>query len=167
MTETAPAMNLPDGRFSGRVEFAQLIRLAFAAAAGQGWQSIILSDCTFEDWPLGERVVAQSLNDWSMSGRKLTMLARNYDEVGRRHARFGMWRRTWSHIVDCRANTAISHDDFPSALWSPVWMLRRLDLSRSTGVSSIQPGRRIALKEQLEACLKLSSPAFASTTLGL
>ena len=167
MTDTPPAVTLPVGRFGGPAEFAQLVRLAFAAAAGQGWQSIILSDSTFEDWPLGERAVAQSLNDWSMSGRKLIMLAKNYNEVTRRHARFGVWRRTWSHIVDCRANTAISQDDFPSALWAPGWMLRRLDLARSTGISTSEPARRVALKEQLDACLKLSSPAFAATTLGL
>ena len=167
MTDTSPAITLPVGRFGGPAEFAQLVRVAFAAAAGQGWQSIILSDSTFEDWPLGERVVAQSLNDWSMSGRKLTMLAKNYNEVTRRHARFAVWRRTWSHIVDCRANTALSQGDFPSALWSPGWMFRRLDLARSTGISTSEPGRRVALKEQLDACLRLSSPAFAATTLGL
>ena len=86
---------LPQGRFEGPTEFSDLIRLAFATAASQGWREIIICDSTFEDWPLGERVVAQALNDWSKSGRKLTMLAKNYNEVMRRHARFVTWRRTW------------------------------------------------------------------------
>jgi len=158
---------LPQGRFEGPTEFAGLIRLAFAAAAAQGWRNIIICDSTFEDWPLGERAVAQSLNDWSSSGRKLTMLAKNYNEVMRRHARFVTWRRTWAHIIECRANASISPDDMPSALWSPAWVFQRLDLTRSTGVSGAEAARRVALRERLDECLKFSSPAFAATTLGL
>lgn len=162
-----PEILLPQGRFEGPSEFADLIRLAFAAAAAQGWREIIICDSTFEDWPLGERVVAQSLNEWSKTGRKLTMLAKNYNEVMRRHARFVTWRRTWSHIIECRANAAISPDDMPSALWSPDWVFHRLDLARSTGVSGAEATRRVAMKERLNECLKLSAPAFAATTLGL
>ncbi len=158
---------LPQGRFNGPTEFGELVRSAFAAAAAQGWREIIICDSTFEDWPLGERAVAQSLQDWSKSGRKLTMLASNYNEVMRRHARFVAWRRTWSHIVDCRAHAAVAAGDVPSALWSPAWVFQRLDLARSTGVSGAEPARRVALREQLAESLKLSSPAFAATTLGL
>lgn len=164
---TVALNDLPQGRFEGPTEFAELVRVAFAAAAAQGWRNIIICDSTFENWPLGERAVAQSLNDWSGSGRKLTMLAKNYSEVMRRHARFVTWRRTWSHIIECRANTTISHDDMPSALWSPAWVFQRLDLARSTGVSGSEAARRVALKERLDECLKLSSPAFAAATLGL
>lgn len=158
---------LPQGRFGGPTEFAELVRTAFAAAAAQGWRDIIICDSTFEDWPLGERAVVQSLQDWSKSGRKLTMLAKNYNEVMRRHARFVTWRRTWAHIVECRANAAISHEDMPSALWSPVWVFQKLDMARCTGVSGSEAARKVALKERLDECLKLSSPSFAATTLGL
>lgn len=167
MTDELPVDELPQGRFSGPVEFAQLVRLAFAAAAEQGWQNIILCDSTFEDWPLGERAVTQSLNDWAKSGRKLTMLAKSYQEITRRHARFVTWRRTWSHIVECRASAAVTAQDMPSALWSPGWVFQRMDTVRSTGFSGCEPARRIALKEQLATCLRLSAPAFAATTLGL
>ena len=162
-----PPEPLPSGRFEGRLAFTELIRHALATAAHEGWRELILCDANFEDWPLGERAVAQSLNDWSKSGRRLTMLAKNYNEVSRRHARFVTWRRTWSHIIECRANTTISPDDMPSALWSPAWVFQRLDLARSTGVSGAEAARRVALKERLNECLKLSSPAFAATTLGL
>ena len=158
---------LPQERFSGPAEFAELIRCAFAAAAAQGWRHIIICDCTFEDWPLGERAVAQSLNDWSKSGRKLTMLAKNYDKLIRRHARFVTWRRKWAHIVECRSNAAISADDLPSALWSPVWVFQRLDLDRCLGLAGSEAARRLALKERLDECLRRSSPAFAASTLGI
>ena len=167
MTPNNPILNLPQGRFNGSTEFAEMIRLAFATAAAQGWRELILSDSSFEDWPLGERLVAQSLNDWSASGRKLTMLARNYDPLVRRHARFVTWRRTWSHLVTCRSNVAVSAEDFPSALWSPVWAFQRLDLERCTGMAGGEPARRVQLREQLDECLRRSSPAFPATTLGI
>lgn len=158
---------LPQGRFSGPSEFAALVRLAFATAAAGGWREIILSDSNFEDWPLGERAVVQSLNDWSRSGCKLTMVARNYDEVMRRHARFVTWRRTWAHIVECRRNAYLSADDWPSGLWSRTWVLQRLDLVRCTGIAGSEPARRVTFKERLDECLRRSSPGFPATTLGI
>jgi hypothetical protein len=159
-----PSPPLLQGRFAGRSEFAELVRQGFAAAAAQGWREIIICDATFEDWPLGERVVAQSLNDWAASGRKLTMLAQDYAEVTRRHARFVIWRRTWSHTVECRGHAS---GDLPSIFWSPGWAFERLDLVHSTGVAGSEAGRRVALKERLTEKLQRSSPAFAASTLGL
>ena len=165
---TAPDLPiLLEGRFGGPGEFSALVRLAFATAAARGWREIILSDSSFEDWPLGERAVAQSLHDWSRSGRRLTMLAKSYDELTRRHARFVTWRRTWAHIVECRKNATISADDLPSALWTPGWVFQRLDLARCTGVAGSEPARRVLLKERLDECLRKSSPGFPTTTLGL
>lgn len=158
---------LPEGRFSGPKEFAEVIRQALATAAEQGWREMIWCDSTFADWPLGERAVAQCLNDWSRSGRKLTVLAANYSEIVRQHSRFVTWRQRWAHIVDCRSNSAVAESDVLSALWSPGWVFQRLDSGRCTGFSGTGAGRRVALKERLDACLKLSSPAFAATTLGL
>lgn len=163
----SPAPSSPpllQGRFAGRSEFTELVRQSFAAAAAQGWREIILCDATFEDWPLGERVVAQSLHDWAASGRKLTMLAQDYAEVIRRHARFVTWRRTWSHIVECRGHAS---GDLPSVFWSPGWAFERLDLVHSTGVAGSEAARRVALRERLAEKLLRSSPAFPATTLGI
>jgi hypothetical protein len=170
MSTLPPEAALPpllEGRFSGRDTFADLIRLALATAAAQGWREIILSDPDFEDWPLGERAVAQALNDWSRSGRKFTLLAADYAELGRRHARFVTWRRTWAHLVECRKNAATSADSLPSALWSPGWVLERMDLPRCIGTAGSEVARRVALKERLNEVLLKSSPAFPATTLGL
>ena len=158
---------LVQGRFTGAAEFSELIRTAFSAAASEGWREIIISDSSFEDWPLGERRVAQALNDWSGAGRKLTMLAKTYTEVTRRHARFVSWRRTWAHLVECRGNSALSADAFPSALWSPVYVFQRLDLRHCSGIAGAEAARRVALREQLDECLRRSSPAFPATTLGI
>ena len=164
---TAAPAALPEGRFSGRSEFGALVRQALATAAAQGWPEIIWCDPDFTDWPLGERVVAQALNDWSSSGRRLTLLATNYDIMFGRHARFATWRRTWSHLVECRKSGAASMGNLPSALWSPVWMFERLDIGRSTGVASSDAARRIALKERLSERLLNSSAGFGVSVLGL
>jgi hypothetical protein len=158
---------LPTGRFSGRKVFQQLVRDAFACAAREGWREIILSDADFEDWPLAERAVVQSLEAWSQTGRQCTLLARRYDGVVRNHARFVAWRRTWSHIIEARACSTADGAELPSAIWSPGWVLQRLDAERCTGMSGSEPERRLRLRENLHEWLRKSSPSFPATTLGL
>jgi hypothetical protein len=165
MPQSADA--LPSGRFAGRQAFQQIVRDALAHAARQGWREIVLADASFEDWPLGERAVVQSLYDWSAAGRRCTLLARRWNEVVRMHARFVTWRRTWSHIIDARACHSADPLELPSAIWSPDWVMQRLDLERCTGVSGAEPDRRVALQENLRDWLARSSPSFPAHTLGL
>jgi hypothetical protein len=158
---------LPEGRFGGRSEFSNLIRSAFRAAALQGWREIIICDIGFDDWPLGERAVTDALADWSRTGRKLTMIAKSYDAVVRRHPRFVTWRRTWSHIAECRAIASGQGENLPSAMWTPDWVFERLDLERSAGYCGREASRRVALREGLNERLLKSAAAFPATTLGL
>lgn len=161
------ADSLPSGRFSGREAFSQLVRDAFDCAAREGWREIILSDATFEDWPLRERSVVESLQNWSASGRHMVLLASRYDELIRLHPRFVSWRKTWGHILDCRVSRAAAPTDFPSAIWSQNWFLHRIDPQHSTGVCGTERERSIALKEVLDEKIRNSSPGFAASTLGL
>lgn len=163
-----PPAPLPQGRFDGRTAFQQLVRDALAAAAREGWQQITISDADFHDWPLGERAVVESLQAWARSGRRFTMLARNYDEVVRRHARLVTWRRTWDHIVTCRTSAAADRLDIPSAIWSPGWVLQRLDPDRCVGVTGSEPERRVLLRETLNEWVRSkSAPGFPASVLGL
>ena len=91
---------LPQGSFLGRVAFMQLIRDALEQAAQQGWKQMIWSDLNFEDWPLHEKAVSDSLFAWASSGRKLVMLSKSYDSILRYKPRMVTWRQKWSHIVD-------------------------------------------------------------------
>jgi hypothetical protein len=158
---------LPVGRFAGRKAFQQLVRDALACAAREGWREIILSDPNFEDWPLGERAVAEALEAWSATGRQCTLLARRYDDVLRRHARFVTWRKTWSHIIEARACASADPLELPSAIWSPGWVLRRLDPGNCIGITGSEPERRLLLRDNLQEWLKKSSPSFPASTLGL
>lgn len=166
-TPAAPAAGLPSRRFEGREDFRQLVRDALATAAREGWREIVLSDASFEDWPLGERAVAESLQAWSRTGRHMVLLARRYDEVQRQHARFVRWRGLWSHIVSASACASADPLDLPSAIWSPAWVLERRDMERCNGYCGSEPERRVALRELLDAWLQKAAPAFPATTLGL
>ena len=167
MTNALPGEPLPRGRFSGREAFAQLVRDALDGAAREGWRELILSDASFADWPLRERSVVESLQAWSMSGRRLVMLASRYDEVLRLHPRFVAWRKAWDHIIECRVSRAAVPADFPSAIWSAGWFMHRLDPLRSNGVCGSDPERGVQLKEFLEEMIRNSAPGFPASTLGL
>ena len=158
---------LPTGRFDGRETFRRLVRDALAAAAREGWREIILADADFADWPLGERGVAESLQAWSRTGRRCTLLARSYDHAIRHHARFVQWRVAWSHIITAVACPSADVLDMPSAIWSPAWVLERRDPDRSAGYSGYEAERRVLLREQLQEWLLKSTPAFPASTLGL
>ncbi len=158
---------LLEGPFDGRNAFQQLVRDALATAAREGWREIILCDASFEDWPLGESAVAQSLNAWSKTGRSFTILAKRYDGLITKHPRFVTWRSRWSHIIEARGVSSADAMDFPSAIYSPGWVMRRLDLVRSKGVAGSDAQRRLLQREEINEWLGKSSPAFAATTLGL
>jgi hypothetical protein len=162
-----PQAALLDGSFDGRSAFQQLVRDALATAAREGWRSITLVDASFEDWPLGERAVVESLSAWSQTGRSFTILAKRFDALVAKHHRFVTWRGQWSHIIDARGVPSADAESFPSALYSPGWVLRRLDPVRSKGVAGPEAQRRVLLREQINEWLGKSSPAFAATTLGL
>ncbi len=159
--------SLPEGRFEGRARFQELVRLAFAHAAAQGWKRLILSDRDFADWPLGERAVTESLQAWASSGRRIHFLARDYRLVSSLHPRLVQWRQSWSHIVEARQVSGRGSDELPSALWSDDWTLERLDDQHDAMVASRIPARRVALHERIDGFWRRGQPGFASSVLGL
>jgi hypothetical protein len=167
MSDTSESGRLPEGRFEGREDFRQLVREALAAAAREGWRELVLSDASFNDWPLGERAVTDSLRAWSKTGRSITLLAKRYDDVVRMHPRFVTWRGTWTHIVTAMGCSSADALDLPSAIWSPSWVMERRDIEHCVGYCGYEPERRVALRENLNEWLLKASPAFPSSTLGL
>jgi hypothetical protein len=158
-----------EGRYAGREAFRQLLRDGLVAAFQASAPELILSDPDFSDWPLGEHVVVQGLNDWALAGssRKLTMLAANYDEVVRRHALFVAWRVRWAHKIECRRWRQGDPLELPSLLWTPRWAMQRDDIDRCTGLASCAPRWRVAMREQIEQWLRRSVAGFPASTLGV
>ncbi len=158
---------LLEGAFAGRKDFQQLIRDAIAQAADEGWREMIWMDLNFADWPLGERSVEASLQAWSETGRKLTIVAKRFDTVISMHHRFVSWRKQWSHIIEARSVSSASDEEFPSVILAPNWAMHRLQPALCKGVAGYEAKRRVDLRELTNEWLAISSPAFASTTLGL
>lgn len=155
------------GAFSGRESFRQLIRDALACAAQEGWPELILSDASFEDWPLNERATAEALQAWARSGRRMTLLARRWDDVPRQHARFVNWRVRWGHLITAWACPSAQTLEFPSAIWSPQWVLERRDKDNFAGWCGNEARRRLLCRETLGEWIKKSTPGFPASVLGL
>ncbi len=158
---------LPQGRLSGRTAFAQAVRDALQAAASQGWGELILCDGNFADWPLGERAVVEALQAWSRRGRRFVMLAADYGAVRLQHPRFVSWRQTWDHIIECRLARDVNPNEYPSVLWSPEWVLQRIDVEHDVMICDSAPARRVELRQLLDECQRNSSPGFPASVLGL
>jgi hypothetical protein len=158
---------LPQGRLQGRSVFAQAVRDALRTAAHEDWKELILCDADFADWPLGERAVVESLQAWARSGRRFVMLAMDYSGLPRQHARFVGWRQTWDHIIECRVCRAGDALAFPSVLWSPAWVMQRIDTERDVLVCDRDAARRVGLRQVLDEWRRDSAPGFAASVLGL
>ncbi|MEN9373174.1 MAG: hypothetical protein RIR79_726 [Pseudomonadota bacterium] len=156
-----------DQSFAGYTEFADAIRLALQRAASEQWKKMVWCDATFHEWPLGERAVIASLNTWAGAGRQLIMIAHDYQYLVRHNPRFVQWRKTWSHLIECRARHGVDAEEFSSVLWSPHWAMHRIDTVRHRGSVGLEPQKRVLLKENLDEYYRQSSPAFPATTLGL
>jgi hypothetical protein len=153
---------------TSRSEFHDAVRRALADAAEQGSRELWLCDSDFADWPLSELSVVETLARWAKSHRHMHLLASHYDEFPRKHARWNAWRRTWSHIVSCRANAELEAGQMPTMLLVPgLVTVRLVDPIRYRGSASRKPADAIDAREQLDAVLQRSEEAFPVTSLGL
>jgi peptidyl-tRNA hydrolase len=153
---------------TSRNQFHEALRTAFAEAADAGCREIWLCDDDYGDWPLNERGVIEQLTRWAESHRRLTVIARHFDEVTRRHARWVEWRRQWSHVVQCRANNELEAGQMPVLLVAPgAACVRLADPVHYRGSLSRETADAIVWRETIDAVLQRSEEAFPATTLGL
>lgn len=161
-------MNDDTGTIGSRNEFHDALRTAFAEAADVGCREILLCDDDFADWPLGERRVVEDLTRWAASHRSLVVVARHFDEVARRHARWVEWRRSWSHVVQCRANNELEAGQMPILLLAPgAASVRLVDRVHYRGTLSRDKADAVVWREALDAVLQRSEESFPPTLLGL
>lgn len=151
-----------------RLEFHDALRDAFAEVARVGCRELWLADEDFGDWPLGEAAVVDQLTQWAHSHRRLTVVARHFDEVVRRHARWVEWRRQWSHVVECRAFEDAEAGEIPTLLLATgLVSVRLFDPVHHRGALSHDPADSIRYRELIDAVSQRSVAAFPATTLGL
>ena len=151
-----------------RAGFLAAVRGALAQAADAGAREIFLADPDFAEWPLGERMVVDTLSRWADSQRRLTLVAHRFDELGRRQLRFVEWRRQWSHVVHCRSDDDLQTEQVPTVLLVPgLACVRVLDRVRYRGTVSRRAIDQVQCRETFDALLQRSVEAFPVTTLGL
>ena len=114
------------------------------------------------------RGVVEQLTRWAAAHRSLTVIARHFDEVARRHARWVEWRRQWSHVVQCRANNELEAGKMPIMLLAPgATSVRLVDAVHYRGSVSRTSADAVVWREAVDAVLQRSEEAFPATMLGL
>ena len=151
-----------------REQFHQALRDAFAEAAAIGCREILMCDDHFADWPLNEVEVVEHLAQWATAQRKITVLARNFEQIARLHPRWVAWRRTRSHVIECRSNNELEAGQMPTLLLMPgVLTLKLVDAVNYRGSVSRHAGDAVLARESFDAVLQRSEEAFPATDLGL
>jgi len=151
-----------------RLDFQEALRAAVMECARIGSRELWMCDEDFADWPLNDGALINALTQWAMPHRKLTVLARDYDEVVRRHPRWVEWRRTWSHVVECRAQEEAENRELPTLLLAPSLVCVRLfDRIHFRGSVSRDTADILRNRELIDAVSQRSVESFPASTLGL
>ena len=155
--------------FEGSVEFAQALQRALAHASEQGTRRVCWCDEDFTWWPLGDADWVAQLTRWArVTGRELVMIARDYAVIERRHPRFAVWRRDWSHVIQCLVPDETRIAALPT-LWidSDDQALRVFDSEHLRGRSGFDRVDRQRAREDFDAISQRAGPGFSAVTLGL
>lgn len=155
------------GSLQGRIAFEEAVRVSIEQAARRGWEQLCLMDSDFADWPLGERRIQEALLSWSRKGRRMVIMATNFDCLIATHHRFVNWRRQWAHIIECWHCPQADPAHFPSLVLAPEWSLQRVDKLKCLCHASVDNERIENLEELREYWLAKSSPGFPAKVLGL
>jgi hypothetical protein len=152
----------------GRSAFQAAVRAALADAAAAGWRELWLCDPDFVNWPLGERAVVESLTQWAGARRRLTLVARQFDDLPRCHPRWVQWRSRWAHLASCRALPELQADDVPVMLLATEGLvLNIVDPLHHRGLVARDAASVRLARERIDAILQRSVEALPVTTLGI
>jgi hypothetical protein len=152
----------------GRRAFARAVRLALECAADDRVRALCFTDPDFVDWPLSDAGVLRALTRWAGPKRELLIVAHHYEDLALKHPRFVAWRRTWAHLIHCRAAPELNPSEVPSLLLgSPRASLQRMETARSHGRWLTSEDDWRTWREVVDAVLQRSEEAFPAHTLGL
>ena len=165
------------GVFEGRAAFIGALRetlLQACAIDGSGARELFCLDPSFEAWPLSDPAVLDALSAWARQpGRRLHLLALQYEDLRRAHPRFVRWRMTFDHCVEARSHEpeAFGRARLAAFLVASGGVrlptVHLLDAQTWRGVASELPGDAIRSREIFDAVAQRSSLSFPSTTFGL
>lgn len=165
---------MADELLIGRSDCVQALRAMLLALPRQ--ESPVDELCAwsadFADWPLDEPAVLDALTQWLRpAGRRLTLLARDYEAVQRRLPRFAAWRRPWMHriaawrLADDQAEP--QHAAMPAWLWSRTAGVRWYDNVHWRGLLVQDRAALVQWREQTDALLQHAEAGWPVSPLGL
>ena len=162
MSEAVPLID-------SRASFAAALRWGFERAVANGARCISCVDANFEEWPLDDAELLQSLTAWlRLPQRRLVLLAANYASVPQRLPRFTAWRRDWSHAIQAWQPPQELALDLPTLLLDDRSVsVHLLDPLHWRGRAAVDARSRLLWQEKIDVVLQRSETAFAATTLGL
>ncbi len=156
------------GPIDSRGGFLAAVRALLAEAAEAGGRTLLLVDADFADWPLGEPAVVDALAAWAQPHRRLVLLAGSFDELPRRHPRWVQWRRSYSHVVDCRLHDEQDAGSLPTLLLVDARVgLKIADKRHWRGRWSRDAADLRRWIDDVDARVQRSSTSFPATVLGL
>jgi hypothetical protein len=167
-------MNEPTDRpappaIESRSGFTAALHWGFGEAMARSARRIVCVDRDFTNWPLGDAALLEALTGWiRRPQRQLVLLGGRFDEVPRRHPRFVAWRRAWGHAVPAWTPPEDLAAELPTLLFDdgPV-LVRLFDAVHWRGRAEFDDGAARLYRDEVDAVLQRSEPAFPVTDLGL
>lgn len=131
-------------------------------------RELLMVDPDFADWPLEDRQMVESLAAFARRpGRRVSMLARDFECIRARCPRFLAWRTLFDHTVVARQE-ADEGPALPTALVvDGQRAVQVLDRESWRGRWLDDPVQVLRLRNQLDARMQRAGPGFGATTLGL
>jgi len=152
-----------------RAGWQAALRWGFETAIARGARRITCVDASFETWPLDDPALLQQLTAWlRLPQRRLVLLARQFDELPRRFARFTAWRRDFAHAVEPWQAPDELAAGLPSLLLDDgAISVQLIDDTHWRGRAEVDVPAAVLWRERVDVVLQRSEPAFAVNTLGL
>lgn len=156
------------GPVDSELAFGEAVWAGIEAAREQGVRELTFCDPHFAYWPLSQDRVLSSLTAFlKVPGRRLTVLAQEYEHLRRRHPKFVRWRQVWGHVV----SPLYLHSpaaDLPCLLLADVkhaLLLQQADAWSGDWVT--ERGRVLALQEKVALWKQQAQPDLAISVTGL
>ena len=167
MSQDASQMRGGVALIDGRSAFTAALRRALSRAARERARELCFVDPDFEAWPLEDPVVLGALSAWArLPKRRLLIIGCRFDALPRQYPRFTEWRRTWSHMIECRA-TEIEPSQVPTLLLAGAHSLHLADRLQWRGHWLADDSEISAWREVVDVLMQRSEADFPANTLGL
>jgi hypothetical protein len=159
----------PVPRIDSRAGFTAALLWAFERSIERRARRIVCVDPSFNDWPLDDAALLTRLTAWLRTPRrKLVLLAPQFDDLPRRHARFAAWRVDWVHAIEAWSPPEQDRIEMPTVLVDDdSTSVELIDSVHWRGHVDIDSRTARLWRERIDALLQRSEPAFPVNRLGL